>query len=266
VSAHPPIFYGGPENLFRVDELRLDDAVARGSMSAGQWLTGYDGRPCAGSLGVLIDDVLGYAVVAVGPPEHWSVSTEITIDVVGPIDPAASRFHAEARAVSVDAQGSFARGEMIDDSGALVAVFTQRGHYVPMSVADLTPTAPPELLPEAQGMGALIGAALADDASGPRVDLPAAAAVQNAMGILHGGIALATSDLIAATALGVDGTHPLETASIRIVYIRPVAGGSRIEFRPRVLHRGRSLGVVDVEGRIGGKTHTVARVTSHSVR
>src|SRR5690242_14160912 len=75
---------GGPEGLFRVDDLSVGDAP-HGRMITGPWMTGPDGRPSPGGLGVLVDDVLGYAILAARPRNDWSVSTEIALDVLGPV-------------------------------------------------------------------------------------------------------------------------------------------------------------------------------------
>ena len=71
---------GGPGN----QRPRSHEGVHR----TGDWMLGPDGKPCRGSLGVLADDVLGYAVVAERPVGHWAVSTEIFVDFcsVLPVD------------------------------------------------------------------------------------------------------------------------------------------------------------------------------------
>ncbi len=57
---------GGPERFFRVSRPTADGEVISSSLSAGPWLNGPAGRPLAGALGVLIDDV---PRVLTSPPE-----------------------------------------------------------------------------------------------------------------------------------------------------------------------------------------------------
>ena len=54
---------GGPERFFRVSRTTADGEVISSSLSAGPWLNGPSGRPLAGALGVLIDNVAGYVLV-----------------------------------------------------------------------------------------------------------------------------------------------------------------------------------------------------------
>src|SRR6476660_6523591 len=56
----------------------------RSGMDVGPWLV-VDGRPAAGSLGVLMDDVLGQAVIVGRPGGHWAVTTELAVDVCAPL-------------------------------------------------------------------------------------------------------------------------------------------------------------------------------------
>jgi hypothetical protein len=54
-------------------------------MQTGAWTLGPDGRPSAGSLGVLLGVVLGAAAVANRPRRSWAVSTEIMVDFCTPV-------------------------------------------------------------------------------------------------------------------------------------------------------------------------------------
>jgi uncharacterized protein (TIGR00369 family) len=265
VSTVPlPIVDAGPEALFRVGRVVADGATVRGSMPLGPWLHGPDGAISAGSLGVLIDNVLGYAIIATRPPDHWSVSTEITLDVFdGLRSGRGTRFAADAHTVHADAVGGFATGQVYDEGGDLVAQCTQRGRFVPAGSAfDETP-APDGLVLDADDMAALIDATATPGSDGVRVHLETTAALQNPMHNLHGGIALAASDLAGCLALAETPGPPLVTASVHIVYARPIRAGAAPEFRATVAHRGRTLGLVDVVGLVDGRPCTIARVTSH---
>ncbi len=58
---------------------------------------------------MLVDDLLGYAITADLPSGRWSVSTEITLDVLRPL-PTSGRVLADGKLVQSDEQGGFATG------------------------------------------------------------------------------------------------------------------------------------------------------------
>src|SRR5688572_524684 len=114
----------GPDELFGIGPLEQHGGAITGSMHAGPWTLGADGRPAVGALGVLADNVLGYAVMASLTPGSWSISTEIWIDLVGPVPTLETKLTAEA----VPSQaGSFSLGRIIDEHGRPVAECRQRG-------------------------------------------------------------------------------------------------------------------------------------------
>jgi acyl-coenzyme A thioesterase PaaI-like protein len=253
-----PIVYGGPESIFRVEDLRIESGIARGSTPVGEWLTGPDGRVALGALGVFIDDILGYACIAPQPPGRWSVSTDITLDVFPTLQLPTTRLFAEAEGVHADERGCFAIGRVVNDDGIPVAVCSQRGRYVSQSWTATDAVVSPSAAPVGTtSVAGLIGASVADGV----VSVTALERLQNPMRIMHGGISLCASDLVAA--LAVAGEPALTTSSIRMVYARPVPAGATIEFRADAVHRGRSLGIVEIVGSIDGKPCTRAQVTAH---
>jgi len=253
----PPIVYTGPEELFGITGLRVDREHSFGAMRPGPPLD--DGRLSAGALGVLIDDAMGYAMVIPRPEGHWAVSTEITLDVVGALDEATA-VTAEAWAVQADSRSSYARCEVHDQRGRLLAVCSQRGRYVPIGDAGLGGTSEPSAAPSrASTLSGLISAERVDDG----LELTASPGLQNALGMLHGGISICASDLATAFALDEADLAGLRPSSIRIAYARPVTAGSRISYLPRLEHRGRSLAVIEVVGSIDGRVSTLAQVIAH---
>lgn len=63
----PTVPRGRPENLFGVGPMLAESGRARVSMPTGPWLRGRDGRLSPAGLGVLLDDVLGQAVLIERP-------------------------------------------------------------------------------------------------------------------------------------------------------------------------------------------------------
>ena len=199
-----------------------DDGEFRGSMPVGPWLE-VEGRTPAGAVAVLVDDLLGYAIVADLPRGHWSVSAEITLDVLRPL-PTSGRVFANARLVHADALGGYATGTVTDEDGLLLATTSQRGRYL---------VAPDGLVEE----GAWGGPPAPGDLErllAARADEPVATTDvhANESGNLHGGVSMFLADLV-ASALRPD----LVTASVHIAYTRgiPIGAAARLpgEHPPR---------------------------------
>jgi uncharacterized protein (TIGR00369 family) len=277
---------GGPEGLFRVDDLSVGDAP-HGRMITGPWMTGPDGRPSPGGLGVLVDDVLGYAILAARPRNDWSVSTEIALDVLGPVPGDGSRLRVVTDFVQSGRLGGLASGRVLDESGRLIALGRQRGRFVsdlpagerPESVADWQPAGLLRPAPDAPAAGtsaagpSTAGTASVDAAqllglqwAGPGLTEPVLEVTDlltNPLGNLHGGISLCASELVATQVLLPSGP-PLVTASIQVAYLRPSPVGSVLRLTASVRHRGRTLGVVQVVGtNANGKACTIATITAH---
>lgn len=234
--------HGGPEELFRTGPVTVDGGVVRLAMATGPWLHDGDSRPAAGALGVLLDDLLGQAVIAHRPDEHWAVTTELAIDVAGPLPADGSRLGGDAELVSVDAAGGLSRGRVRGADGAVVAVGTTWSRFVPgvppsVLAGSYGPASVrrgagslPELLGLVWSAGALV---LAD-----RPDLV------NPAGRVHGGVVACAAECAARRAVAGSG---LVTASLRVIYVRPAV--APVVLTPTVLHRGRSLAAVEVLAR-----------------
>ena len=243
-----PVVGTGPEALLRMSELTLEDGVYRGWMPVGPWLTVRRRTP-AGALAVLVDDLLAYAITEDLPNGRWSVSTEITLDVLSAL-PTSGRVFVKAHLVRSDDQGGFASGTVKDESGRLLAVCTQRGRYIP---------APDGLVEEGAWGGPPrpgdLERLLAVRADAP---MPTTDVLANEADNLHGGVSMFASDLVAGL-LAPD----LVTASIHITFARGIPIGSSVVWRTSVRHPGRSLTVVDVDGVVDDAVCTTARVVLH---
>ena len=226
-------------------ELTVEDGVYRGSMPVGERLA-VDGRTPAGAVAVLVDDALGYAITADLPRGRWSVSAEITLDLLRPL-PASGLVSTEARLVHANGLGGFATGSVSDQEGRLLALCTQRGRFV---------TAPDDLVEE----GAWGGPVREGDlerllAVRPDVPMPTSDVLANEAGSLHGGISMLCADLVA------HHLRPdLVTASVHIAYTRGIPIGAEVTWRTRVRHDGRSLAVVDVDGVVADRVCATSRV------
>jgi uncharacterized protein (TIGR00369 family) len=81
----PLVLESSPELIFRVARPVAEGEAVSSSMPVGPWLNGPTGRPLAGALGVLVDNVLGYAIMLHRPPGGWLVGAEISADLCGPV-------------------------------------------------------------------------------------------------------------------------------------------------------------------------------------
>lgn len=243
-----PVVDTGPEAMLRMGELTVEDGVYGGWMPVGPWLTVRRRTP-AGALAVLVDDLLAYAITEDLPSGQWSVSTEITLDVLRPL-PTSGRVFVKGQLVQSDGQGGFASGTVKDESGLLLAVCTQRGRFI---------RAPDGLVDE----GAWGGPPRPGDLERlltvqPDVPMPTSDVLANEADNLHGGVAMFASDLVAGSL-----APGLVTSSIHVTYTRGVPIGSSVLWRTSVRHPGRSLTVVDVDGVVDDQVCTTARVVLH---
>ena len=272
---------GRPEALFRVGAAEPDGQGVRAQMRTGPWMRGPDAQPCAGSLGVFLDDLLGNALLGGRPENYWPVSTELSIDLAAPLPLDGSVLTGQGWPVSLEPGGALGQGAVRDDSGATVATATTRARYLPA----------PRGLPggpgsgdgpgRGDGPGPWAATPAVDDLSGPESTLALLGAVPrreggaviltvpgsddfcNPMRNTHGGILLCAAEITGSLALHTCSS-PLQTASIRVVYVRSVPVTDTITYTAEVLHRGRTLGVVQVTARGGGgKTCAVATITAH---
>jgi uncharacterized protein (TIGR00369 family) len=244
-----PYLHGAAEAAFGVGEVSGDSARTVGSMRTGPWSTELDGSPCAGALGVLIDDVLGYAVVAARPPGHWAVSTEIHADFGRDLPGPGAQLRAESSAIALGPRGGLASGAVRTAAGELIATATERLQYVPGEPGGLTEAGAAEpapfdaatdqcCLPELLGaVGSTAGTAV--------LRFTPSARLANPVGNLHGGVLFAAAELAGRWALA-PGTAPLVTSSVHLAFLRPLRLHAEVRLEGSVVHRGRALGVAHV--------------------
>lgn len=243
-----------PDALFGVCEVEQSAARVRGRMHTGPHLAGPSGHMAVGALGVLVDNVLGYALMASLPVSAWSISTEIWLDVVAPLPGDGVDLVAEATAV---VPGAFSVGRVCDAEDRPLAECRQRGRQSidgPRSGAPETIAAPS---PNDGGLGELIGLHATDETH----LLQMTRELANPRMMLHGGVSLAASELAASRSRAQHGCD-LPTTSVHIVHTRGVPVGATVEFRTRTVHAGRTLWLTDVLGTVDDKVCTATRVTA----
>lgn len=246
----------GPEEAFGVGAVTTGPDGVHGTMPLGPAFCGPDGRPAAGALGVLVDDVTGYAVIDGLLGGSWSVSTEIWLDLLAPL-PATGTLSARARVLDASAVSAFTEGTVHDATGACIAVCRQRGRAIPEDPADLAPVAF-QIRAHAADVSELIGLR----ALGPHdTELTVTPDLENPRGMLHGGVTLCASEVTAVRsrmAAGVD----LTTSSVHTAYTRGIPAGCDIAFHATTRHAGRTFWVSEVTGVVGGRTASVSTVSA----
>ena len=250
---------GLPELVFLLNPLGfVADGTVKGSMPTGPWLSDPELGPqgLSGALGVLVDDVLGYAINA--HAVAWSVSTEISLDLVGSVPTDGSLVRAEGFAVHKDQSSAFARGAVVDESGETIAYAQERSRFIDAAPAPGSwdpPSAPRHDMEAPTTIAHLFGGDVLLQESGAEVNVGQRLA--NPLGNLHGGMSLCLAEWLAARA-----TPTLaRTSSIRVQYVRPLPKGAHATVRATVDHRGRSLGAVRVVmSDAAGRPCTIASV------
>jgi uncharacterized protein (TIGR00369 family) len=261
MDAHPETLTvprGRPENLFDIGPVLAESDGARASMPTGPWLRGRDGRPSPAGLGVLLDDVLGQAVLTSRPAGLWSVTTELNIDVAAPLPADGQKLSASAAPLLLDDAGGLARGEVRDAAGRCLAVGTTWARFVAGVPAEIVD---PPKLPVAVARGACLSDLLqvrVPDSG--LLDLPSRTDLGNPQGVVHGGVLLSLAVMSAEQALC---DSQLEIATVRVVYLRPAV--RELKFVPVIVHHGRSFAVVRVDvTNAAGALCTSATVTARS--
>lgn len=274
----------GPERSFGVRRAAVDGDDIVSAMASGQWLLGPAGVAPGGSLGVLIDVVLGFAMIRDRPAGLWSVSTEISLDLCAPVPVDGSPLVCQGRLAADDAKGAIAAGTVTDESGRLIALCRQHGRWVtvapevsPSILGAASPavddsvdysadacaeTWEPSTAPD---LATFLGTRVELTEGGATAELEVTKDVTNPMGNLHGGVTFAACDLAAQAALGAlgGGGGPVQTASIHVIYPRPMPLGTAPRFEARVIHRGRGMGIVGVRVTTdGAKPCAIATITT----
>lgn len=252
-TARPPLLLcppSGPDRLFRIGPLVVRDDLpdpdgaghlgpaVEGMQESGPWSVGPDGRPGLGSLGVLLDAVLGQATINARPAGHWPVTTELAVDLTGPV-PGRGEVTVRARPVHAAGNRVLARGELRGPDGGLLGVATEWGRFIP-EVPDLD--GDPGTGPGPDGdAAAALGLTRGPDGAARLAPSPA---LGNERGTIHGGCLAAALELAAVAALPGPAGDPHRTGSLHVTYLRPADTSEPHTVRAEIVHAGRSFGVV----------------------
>lgn len=255
-TAFPPYIELGPERLFHLAPVAGDALRAVGTMKSGSWSTDMHSRPAVGSLGVLVDDVLGFSIAAATPLGKATVTTHIHLDSIRPVPVDGTDVTAEITSVEFDGSGGFVSGRVTDRSGSVIALATLRGKFVPAvpdrdSTFELGPRTVTSLTGHSRMWSApdALEARMEPTEHGVDLRFTVSESLVNVRGSQHGGITFCAAELAGRAALGRHrGANEFSTVAVDIAYLRPAVMGSALIFRARRIHSGREVGLVRVEG------------------
>lgn len=246
-------------------ESRPAEAVAALSMPMERFRNPFTGAPTIGPLAILVDAAAGIVNHYRRRPGQWTVSSELSMDIsldgVGHLDgPVLATAHAfgPLGATSLGICTLTYRGTVIG-GGTVRSFFIDAEDVVPQYRSET-------LRRSADTTFADLMAAHVTD-GGPasvlvqRVD----SNLNNDIDIVHGGVAAAGLELAASAAVNRDRSDTLlQTASVRVNFLRPFFAGSASRYEGTPLREGRKTAVGDARA-IGddGKVAITARVTAY---
>lgn len=262
----------GPDRLFRVGPLRSAGPAVEAAMRCGPWTVGPDGRPGLGALCVLLDAVLGQATIVGRPEGLWPVTTEMAVDLTGPV-PDDGEVTVRAWTIASGGRSVVARGDVLGPDGELIGVATEWGRLVD-GVPEIPGEAPgADVVPPDGDAAAVLGAYVVVGAPSraaaevrPTLTLPGSPALANERDTMHGGILATVAELAAVAVVPGTPDRPMATGSLHVSYLRPAMMDGPTTVRTDVVHQGRSLGVVRSDVRnAAGKLAAAATVTRRAL-
>lgn len=236
-------------------ELCTDSSSVTGTAPADLLPAGADGRPAAGALGVLVDDVNGLCLLGASTQQKGSVSVEISMDFVAPL-PTEGMLLAIGSGTDVDGVVGHATGTVRDGAGRLLATASVHGRFVDGPALD-SPVPEHAISLRGGDVLALLGASFTEADGGGSLRLADGARWANRLGALHGGIAICAAEAV-ATCLSAESS--LRTTSLTVAYARAMAADRTLRFDARMLHAGRTMRVIEVVGHADDRPCTYARV------
>lgn len=227
------------------------------------------GAPTVGPLAVLVDHVGGLVNHYRRAADEWTLTSELTLEIA----PDALRVVAQSPELPAvaTARPTGGRGPNsalgsceITVGDAVIGIGTVRSVYIARTGDH--PTEWPLVDDDGQRPTNLaeIMAIAVDDAN--VFHQRENSALNNTLGIVHGGVSAAGLELAASAMLNADRSdHLLQTASLRVNYLRPFFSGDESRYVAHALHVGRRTGVADAQAvGPGGQVALTAKVTAYA--
>jgi len=255
---------------FGIDVVETDPAAATVtmSMSLAGMRNPFTDQPSVGPLGVLIDSVSGMANHLLREAGEWTVSSELTME----LSPTGS-----ARATAPGAPPVLAVGQVVGPRGRTSLSFctltcgdtvigggSVRSFFI--TPDELALSEPKETLAKTartslaelmavQTTAASEGLCVLRQHPDPYLD--------NAIGVVHGGVAAAGLELVASAVVNT-ALPPMRTASVRVNFLRPFFAGQRSRYEASPGRIGRTTAVADAQAiNDDGRAALTARITAY---
>jgi uncharacterized protein (TIGR00369 family) len=246
----------------------LADATVVMSMPMSGLRNPFTGAPTVGPLAILVDAAAGMVNHYRRRADLWTVSSELSLDVspngVEAIDDVAAPVVASARAV-----GSVGTTPLsictLTCGDTVIGTGTVRSVFIPANGVTAKQQ-PQTVLGEAPTRADLMAVQIQTDQDGSTVlNQDADPDLNNDIGIVHGGMAAAGLELAASAAINSDRSAGLlQTASLRVNFVRPFMAGSTSRYVGTPLRVGRTTGIADAQAIADdGKVALTARVTAY---
>jgi len=246
----------------------LADATVVMSMPMSGLRNPFTGAPTVGPLAILVDAAAGMVNHYRRRADLWTVSSELSLDVspngVDAIDDVAAPVVASARAV-----GSVGTTPLsictLTCGDTVIGTGTVRSVFIPANGVTAKQQ-PQTVLGEAPTLADLMAVQIQTDQDGSTVlNQDADPDLNNDIGIVHGGMAAAGLELAASAAINSDRSAGLlQTASLRVNFVRPFMAGSTSRYVGTPLRVGRTTGIADAQAIADdGKVALTARVTAY---
>ena len=246
-------------------ESRPADAVAALTMPMEKFGNPFTGAPTFGPLAILVDAAAGIVNHYRRRPGQWTVSSELSMDLsldgIGDLDgPVLATGHAlgPLGATSLGICTLTYRGTVIG-GGTVRSFFIDADDVVPQYRSETLRRSAETTF--ADLMAAHVVDKGPDSVLAQRVDHN----LNNDIDIVHGGVAAAGLELAASAAINRDRADGLlQTASVRVNFLRPFFAGADSRYVGMPLRVGRNTAVGDAQA-IGddGKVAIAARVTAY---
>lgn len=250
-------------------EQNLDDFTVVTSMPVGGMCNPLTGLPSIAGLAILVDDAGGRANFF-RRRQGWTVSSELTVELNADAAESLLSFPdepvvASAHPVGGDRMPMLAvctlrhRGELI--GGGTVHTMPLGGDGAAVS----RPRGKDPLTGLTSTLAELMSVEPMPNENGTyRLRQNADSLINNMAGIVHGGVSSAGLEIVASAALNHEQDQPLQTASIRVNFLRPYFGSGESFYEGTALRVGRHTAVADARA-VGadGKVALIARVTGY---
>jgi uncharacterized protein (TIGR00369 family) len=246
----------------------LSDATVVMSMPTSGLRNPFTGAPAVGPLAILVDAAAGLVNHYRRRTDQWTVSSELSVDLspngIESMEDIGSPVVASARAVG--SAGTMPLSICTLTCGdTVIGTGTVRSVFIPAD-GEIAKRLPQRLLDSAATLADLMAVRIQEVEDGSRVlDQHVDPDLNNDIGIVHGGIAAAGLELAASAAVNHDPSAGLlQTASLRVNFVRPFFAGNTSRYVGTPLRVGRTTGIADAQA-IGddGKVALNARVTAY---